>query len=135
MSNARNDWWGSAIRMVRNYPARKAEYEALHAQSLVADLTGMPRGGGASRATEDIALRQMAPMKQREYDAVTQAIETTRILPNGELRLELIRRIYWQGKKLRIEDVAPVLHIGEATAKRWHISFVRLVGKCIGYVD
>ena len=135
MSNTRNDWWSSVTRMVRNYPARKAEYEALHSQSLVADMTGMPKGGSASRATENIALREMLPMKQQEYEAVTRAIEITRMLPNGEERLKLMRRMYWQGKKLRIDDVIREIHIAEATGKRWHASFIRLVGQCVGYTE
>lgn len=135
MSNTGNDWWSNVTRMVRNYPARKAEYEALHQQSLVAETSGMPRGGGASRTTENIALRQMPPMKQQEYDAVNRAVEITRLLPNGELRLELIRRMYWQGKKLRIEDVVSGIGIAQATGWRWHAAFIRVVAQCIGYTD
>lgn len=134
MSNASNDWWSNVTRMVRNYPARKLEYEALHAQSLVADISGMPKGGGSSRTTENIALQEMPRLKQQEYDAVTRAIEITLLLPNGQLRIELIRRMYWQGKKLRIEDVIPALHIAEATGWRWHGAFIRLVAECVGYV-
>ncbi|MBR2048291.1 MAG: hypothetical protein IJ960_06800 [Oscillospiraceae bacterium] len=135
MSNTKNDWWSSAIRMVRNYPARKSEYEALHSQSLVADMTGMPKGGSASRTTENIALRQMPPMKQQEYEAVSRAVEITRLLPNGDLRLELIRRMYWQGRKLRINDAIVDIGIAEATGRRWHASFIRLVGQCVGYTE
>ena len=133
MSTASNDWWSNVTRMVRNYPARKKEYEALHTQSLVADTTGMPRGGGFSRTTENIALREMPRMKQQEYEAVTRAIEITRMMPNGELRLELIRRIYWQGKKLRIEDVINSIGVADVTGKRWHGAFIQLVAECVGY--
>lgn len=135
MSNARNDWWSNAIRMVRNFPARKDEYESLHAKSMVSELTGMPRGGGASRTTEDIALRQMPPMKQKEYEAVLRAIEITKLLPNGEERLALIRRMYWQGRKLRINDVVYQIHISQKTGERYHTAFIRLVGQCIGYTE
>ena len=92
MSTARNDWGSCAIRMVRNYPARKAEYEALHILSIVSENSGMPKGGNASRTTENIALREMPPMKQREYEAVSRAVEITLLLPSGEERMELIRR-------------------------------------------
>lgn len=135
MSTASNDWWCNVTRMVRNYPARKKEYEALHSQSLVADMTGMPKGEGTSRATENVALREMPRMKQQEYEAVTRAIEITRLLPNGTERLELIRRMYWAGKKLRIRDVVYGLHISEKTGERWHVSFIRIVGQCIGYTE
>lgn len=134
MSKPRNDWWSNAVRMVRNYPSRKAEYERLHAQSLTADMSGMPRGGDKARTTENIALLQMAPMKQAEYDAVTRAIEITKLLPNGEERVQLIQRMYWSGRKLNINDVVFDLYIAEATGKRWHSSFIRLVGECVGYI-
>lgn len=134
MSKPRNDWWSNAVRMVRNYPSRKAEYERLHSQSLSADMSGMPRGGDKARTTENIALLQMAPMKQAEYDAVTRAIEITKLLPNGEERVQLIQRMYWSGRKLNINDVVFDLYIAEATGKRWHSSFIRLVGECVGYI-
>jgi hypothetical protein len=135
MSNTRNDWWSNVTRMVRNYPARKAEYEALHSQSLVADMSGMPRSGSTSRATENIALRQMSPMKQQEFEAVSRAIEITRLLPNGEERLDLIRRMYWQGRKLRIDDVVFDVGIAQATGWRWHAAFIRVVAQCVGYTE
>lgn len=134
MSKPRDDWWTNAVRMVRNYPARKAEYEELHTQSLLADMSGMPRGNGTARTTENIVLRQMAPMKQQEYDAVTRAIEITKLLPRGADRVKLIEQMYWKGRKLRIDSVIYGLGVAEATGKRWHSAFIRLVGECVGYI-
>lgn len=120
---------------VRNYPSRKAEYEELHRQQLNQKLSGMPGGGGVSRTTENIALRQMAPMKQVEYDAVTRAITITGLRPDGDKRLELIERMYWQGRKLNIGQVIKQIGIAEATGWRWHSQFIRQVGECLGYVS
>lgn len=135
MSKPRDDWWVNAVRMVRNYPARKAEYEELHSQSLVSDMSGMPKGGSVSRTTETIALRQMPPMKQQEYEAVEKAIAITRLLPLGDKRMELIERMYWKGHKRNITDVIYQIGIAETTGKRWHARFIRLVGECIGYIN
>ena len=135
MSKPRDDWWSNAVRMVRNYPARKAEYEELRTQPLVVDLSGMPKGNSTSRSTENIVLRQMAPMKQQEYDAVTKAIEITKLMPCGDKRVELIDRMYWQGKKLNIDAVIYKIGVADATGKRWHGAFIRLVGECIGYIS
>lgn len=134
MSKPRYDWWPNAVRMVRNYPARVQEYEQLHSQSCVADMSGQPHGGGASRTTENIALRQMPPAKQQEYDAVRKAVEITRRYENGEERIALIRRMYWSGKKRDINSVIVSLYIAEATGRRWHSAFIRLVGECFGYI-
>lgn len=135
MSTTRYDWWSNVTRMVRNYPARKAEYEALHCQSLVADTSGMPGGSCVSRTTENIAIREMAPAKQKEYEAVTQAIRITEMLPSGDKRIELIERMYWKGRKLRIDDVVMPLYISDITGKRWHSEFIALVGSCYGYLE
>ena len=132
MSKPKNDWWINAINMVRNYPTRKQEYEELHSQSFGAS-SGMPSSASASRTTENLALLEMPPQKQREYEAVSQAIRITEMLPNGNLRVELIRRMYWKGKKISIDGASIGLPISEATARRWHSAFIHLVGQCIGY--
>lgn len=133
MSKPKEDWWSNAVRMVANYPRRKAEYEELHAQSLVAEMSGMPSGNGISRTTENIALRQMAPLKQQEYDAVKKAIEITKQMPNGDKRMELITEMYWKGKRKYIKNVIYRIGVGEATGKRWHARFIQLVGRFVGY--
>lgn len=135
MSSPRDDWWSNAVRMVRNYPARKAEWEELHRQNVTANLSGMPKGGSVGRSTETIALRQMSPMKQQEYDAVTRALNITRLLPDGEKRIELIERVYWKGRKVPIAQVVHQVGIAEATARRWHARFIRQVGECVGYIN
>lgn len=133
MSNYSEDWWINAVRMVRNYPTRQKEYEELHRQSLVADMSGMPRGSGSSRTTENIALRQMAPAKQQEYDAVTKAIEITKLQEDGARKIELIKRMYWKGRKLPIGSVVMAVGVSDSTGQRWHHDFIMLVGKCFGY--
>ena len=135
MSKPKDDWFKNAVWTVRNYPARKEEYEELHTQSVCSDVTGLPKGGGVSRTVENIAIREMAPMKQQEYDAVTRAIEVTKLLPNGDKRMELIARMYWSGKKLAIKDVIPKVHVAQATGDRWHGAFIRLVGEFMGYIN
>lgn len=134
MSNAKNDWWSNCVRMVANYPSRKEEYEELKSQLVAAGIEGMPHGSGASRATENIALRELPPQKQREFEAVTRALQITQMLPTGAQQVELIKRMYWQGRKLRIDDVCPSLYVSYKTAERWHTAFIRLVGQCVGYV-
>lgn len=134
MSKPRDDWFRNAVWTVRNYPARRSEYEELHTQSVVSDTSGIPHGSGVSRTVENIAIREMAPMKQLEYDAVTKAIEVTRLLPDGDNRVAMIDLMYWRGKKLNIDDVICTVGVAEATGKRWHGAFIRLVGEFMGYI-
>lgn len=134
MSKPKDDWFKNAVWTVRNYPARVAEYHALHQQSVSANISGMPKGSDVSRAIENIVLREMAPMKQLEYDSVTRAIEVTKLMPDGEKRVEMIERMYWKGRKLNIDDVIYSVGVAEATGKRWHGAFIRLVGEFMGYI-
>ena len=117
-----------------NYPAWKAELEEIQSQSVIAGEGGLPSGGEVSRKTENIALRQLPPAKQREYDAVSRAIEITSMLPDGDRRVNMIRQMYWKGKKLDISDVIYRIGVAEATGKRWHGAFIYLVGECLEYV-
>ena len=133
MKKQRYRWWRYIRRIIREYPALKNEYEELHRQSLVADISGMPKGHGAGRTVENIALRQLPPDDQADYDAVTQAIKNIMRMEDGEQRLALIRYVYWCEKEHKVKDAAPVLHVSEATAKRWHGDFVKYVAKFRGF--
>ena len=133
ISKPRFDWWSQVIWSVRNYPNRKKEYEQLHSQSVTAGGGGAMGSEGVNRRTENIALRQLPPAKQNEYDAVTKALEITKMKPDGDKRIDLIRRMYWEGKKLRVTDVIMHVGIAEATGWRWHSEFIELVGVLIGY--
>ena len=133
MSKPRYRWWGFARAMIRDYPGLKKNLEELHSQNITANNTGMPKGGGAGRTVESVALRQLPPDDQRVYDAVTSAVEITRLRLDGREHLELIRLMYWIRKPMTAKAAAPVLHISEVTAKRWHGCFVRLVGRCYGF--
>lgn len=128
----KDDWWYNVEWILRNYPERKKEYEELHRVSLSAS-SDMRGSGDVSRSTENIALRQLPPQKQREYDAVTSAIKITALMPDGEKRLELIDRIYWCGKRKYINQVVFPVGVSEATARRWRKKFISLVGEILGY--
>lgn len=133
MSKPRYRWWGFVRRMIRDYPTLRKALKDLQEQSVVANLSGMPRGSGNGRTVEALALRQLDDDDQKVYDAVTKAIEIISLRPNGEAKIELITRMYWSDKPVAAKAVAPHLHISDATAKRWHGEFVHLVGKCYGF--
>ncbi len=131
MSKPREIWWAYAKAMIRAYPKRKQEYDAIHTQTVTADLSGMPRGGGASRTTEMIALRQLPQTHQKEYDAVHKAITITRRRPDGEARLKVIDLVYWK-KTHNIAGAAQQVPCHEKTAKTYHRDFIYLVADCYG---
>lgn len=133
MSKPRERWWGYARRMIRDYPALKRAWADLHAQSMVANMSGMPSGGSAGRTVESIALRQLPEEDQKDFDAVSRAIEETELMVDGQRHINLISLVYWSRRKLLLKDAATKLHISEQTAKLWHGDFVRLVGKHRGF--
>ena len=133
MSSPRYRWWGFVRRMIRDYRSLKLEYENLHSQSITAGTSGMPRGSGNSSVVEELALKQLPPDDQKAYDAVRRSVEITKLLPDGELKISLIRYVYWNKQQHPVKDAAMQLHISRRTAERWHAEFVRLVGKCYGF--
>ena len=134
MSKPRYIWWSYAKAMIRQYPQLKAEYDDIHHQKVTASITGMPGGGSATRTTEMIALRQLPPVKQKEFDSVSQAIKITQRMPAGKERLAIINMVLWKEEKT-IEGAAQCIHCSKETAWRYHRDFVRLVGKCHGLID
>lgn len=136
MSKPRYDWWPYVKGMIRRYPQMKAEYAELHIQSMVADYSGMPRGGsgGASRTVESLALRELPRTQQREYEAVRQAIAITERYQNGGARLQVIDLVLWKHSHT-LEGASLTIPSSVDTAKNWHKQFVKLVAKCYGLMD
>ncbi len=133
MSSPRYRWWGFVRRMIRDYRSLKADYESLHSQNTTAAMTGMPGGGGDGRSVENITLKHLPADDQKAYDAVSRAVEITGLLPDGDVKLALIRHVYWGKRPRTVKDAALQLFVSRRTAERWHAEFVRLVGKCYGF--
>ena len=134
MSKPRYRWWGYIRNVIRAYPELKKEYEELHQQSVTANTSGMSGGNGVSRGTENVALRELPRTKQKEYDAVFQAIEITRKMPNGIQRLQIIDLVYWK-RTHTVEGAAMKCGYSVDRGKQLHGDFVRLVAKCYGFFD
>lgn len=134
MSKPRYRWWGYVKNMIRAYPGLRREYEDLHEQSITANMSGAPGGGGVSRGTEDIAVRELPYTKQREYEAVKRAVEATRLTPTGKDRLELIDMVFWK-RSHTLSGAAYRLNLSDTTAQRYHGEFIRLVAGYYGLLD
>lgn len=134
MSKPRYRWWGYIRNVIRAYPELKKEYEELHQQSITANTSGMRGGNGVSRGTENVALRELPRTKQKEYDAVSRAIEITRRMPNGTQRLQIIEFVYWK-RTHTVEGAAMKAGYSVDRGKQLHGEFVRLVAKCYGFLE
>lgn len=107
MSNSREIWWSYAKSMIRQYP--KISQAAVNNQ-------------------------QLPPIKQKEYDAVKKAIEITHQMSSGKTRMAIIDLVLWK-QVCTVDQAAAHLYLSEPTARRYHGTFIRLVGKCYGLTD
>jgi len=134
MSKPRYGWWGYVKNMIRRYPSLKMEYEDLHSQSVTARYSCLPRTEGTDRRTEAISIRELPSTKQREFEAVRCAIETTKGYANGKERLAVIDMVLWR-RSHTIDGAAMAIPCSWRVACQWHGDFIRLVAKNYGLLD
>ena len=134
MSKPRYDWWPYVKGMIRRYPALTEQYMDLHSQSFTMSYSGMPSRTSVSRPTENAALRELPATKQREFEAVRKAIETTERYANGLDRLRIINLVLWK-QTHTIEGAALQIPCAWRTAAQWHGEFIRLVARYYGLMD
>lgn len=135
MSSPQYGWWSYAKYLTRAYPALKKEYDALHTQSITADPSRIPGSTGpAARTTEKIALRQLSPARQADYDAVAKAIEQTKRLKTGADRLKLIDMVFWK-QSHTLDGASYAIGYSYEQGKLYHRDFLRLVGFNRGLED
>lgn len=134
MSKPRYIWWGYARNMVKRYPELKEEYNERKEQRITRNFESTIKGTEASRSTENVALRQLPPSKQAEYDAVTKAIEKTKEKNNGEIRLLLIDMVFWK-QSHTLDGAAYKIGYSYDMARKYQQEFLRLVGLYRGLMD
>ena len=88
----------------------------------------------ASRTTENMALRQLPPSKQAEFEAVSKAVERTKQRKTAEERLAIIDMVFWK-KSHSLQGAALRANISYETAVEYHGDFLRLVGLYRGLCD
>lgn len=120
--------------MIRRYPELKAAYADLHSQSMTANYSGMPRGGGASRAAEAVAIRELPSVRQREFEAVRRAVEATEWMKGGRDKLKIIDLVFWK-RSHTLEGAALMIPCSYMTARRYHSEFIMLVARLYGLLD
>lgn len=132
MSKPRYNWWGFMLAMIRDYPARSQALKDLREQKITADLSGMPRGGGASRSTENLSLRQLPRQEQLEYDAVHTAVRRAQAQKEAALRMDVVKLTLWRG--YTIPEAAIHTHTSESAAQLYRWQFIMWVGVAYGLI-
>lgn len=134
MSKPRYDWWPYVKGMIRRYPQLKEEYRELHSIKTTASYSDEPRSGSSGRALENTAIKELPHTKQREYEAVRRAIETTERYKNGRDRLYIIDAVLWK-RSHTLEGASLMVPCSIATAWRYHGEFIKLVASNYGLMD
>lgn len=129
MSKPRYNWWGYIRAVIRNYPGHHEDLYDSKLQSVTASYSAMPRGGGAGRGVENLAIRTLPMDEQKEYDAVLGAArEVMRQFTNGAERLKLIDMVFWS-QTYTLQGAAQQIPVSYETAKRWQRDFIIRVAK------
>lgn len=134
MSKPRYKWWGYVKNIIRAYPQLKAEYEYLHSVNITANLSGMPSSRSISRNTENSALCELPKTQQREYDAVTKAIEITKRSKLADDILSIVDLVYWKNSHT-LYGAAIKANVSYETAKIYQRKFIMLVAQEYGLLD
>lgn len=134
MSKPRYRWWSYVKAVIRYYPKHRRDLEDAQSTSVVADYSGTPHTGGASNPTAQAATRHLSRDAQREYDAVLRAVQQTRMLPNGDLRLKIVKLVYWD-RSHTVDGAGLTVGYKSAQARRINGQFIFLVAKNLGLVS
>lgn len=134
MSHPRYDWWGYCKGMIKRYPLLAAEREALKEPNLTADYSGEPHGGGPGNPTLQCACRTLRGVKEREYQAVADAVNAAGRKPDGRERLILVDMLFWS-RSHTLHGAAMAIGVSYRTANRWHSEFIRSVARNFGLLD
>lgn len=133
MSSPRYGWWSYAKHLVKAYPEIKKEYDELHSQRITSNFESVS-GSVKSRVTENVAIRQLSPARQADYDAVTKSIEQTLRLKTGEARMKVIELVFWK-QSHTLDGAAYKIGYSYDQVKLFHRDFIRLVGFNRGLED
>lgn len=134
MSRPRYDWWPYVKGMIRRYPALKLELQQLQGQSITPNYSGVSVKSGTSRSTELTAIRELPTTKQREYEAVRRAIETTERMTASRDRLRIIDLVFWK-RSHTLSGAALMIPCHYNTAQKYHADFILTVAAFYGLLD
>ena len=128
MGKGKELWWPYIRNVIRMYPIYQEKLKDLKSTKITPTYS---KGGGVGkscRKTELVALRTLEPKEQAYFDAVDRALKRTQRMPDGDLRIKLIRLAYMQKRQnLKIYEAADKCFVSYSTALRWNKDFVYMV--------
>jgi hypothetical protein len=111
----------------------KREVEELHRATVTPRYNSTGGGSGPGRSTEQTALRELDPARQRQFNAVSKAIRATARSRDGagHWRNEIIRLVYFR-QSHNLHGAAQKCFVSFRTAQRWQRDFFDIVEKELG---
>lgn len=134
MSHYRHWWYPNISRALKAYPSLIAKKDDIQRCNIIAKYSGEPSGGGASRSTEEIAIRDLPPAEASLVDAISSALDEVSRRRDGDYIVRLIDLVYFR-QTHTIQGAAAVLHMSEKTARRRHGDFIILTARKLGYLQ
>ena len=133
MSRERDPWWPSVQNILRQYPGMKRELEEKRRAAVTPRYNSTGGGSGLGRSTEQSALRELDPARQRQLDAVSKAIRITARSKDGtgHWRNEIIRLVYFR-QSHNLHGAAQKCYVSFRTAQRWQRDFFDIVERELG---
>ena len=128
MAATKEPYWSYVKAIIKEYPELKREAEKPREQRVTSFFRNGGRSGRIANPTEECVIHDLPPKKQRKYDAVSAAIEKTRLLhpDSAGQRLLIIDLVYWK-QSHTIEGAAMKVPCHRNAAGRWQAEFIRLV--------
>ena len=137
MSKPKYWWYHNVTRTISAFPALADEMQDAEAQNMIANYSGMPKSGQASRSTENSAIKKVSKRDYEAFVAIMAAVETAKTWPDGEETLQVVDLYYWQKVKSFDYREALLAQTSKAksgrTARRMNSRFVYQVAKNLGY--
>ena len=134
MSKPRYDWWSYAKRIAEKWEELKTEYDDLHKMPITPNMSGMPAGGnGADRSVENIALRTLPGIRQKEYDAARFALEEALRRPYKAKRKKIIKMVFWD-RSMTIAGAGEKVGYAERTARRICWCYILAIGRGMDFI-
>ena len=134
MSHYKHWWYPNISRALKAYPSLIAKKDELRKQNIIAKYSPDPRAGGTSRATENIALKDLPPAEAALVDAIESALDEISRRRDGEYIVRLIDLVSFR-QTHTIQGAAAVLNMSEKTARRRHGDFIILTARKLGYMQ
>ena len=134
MSRPRYKWWSYVKWMIKLYPERTAELRRLQDAAVTQNYSAIPGGSGPRRSTEEHGTASLGYHIDREVEAVREAIEETKNMKTGDLRLRIIDFVYWS-RTHTLHGACDAVCVAYDTGKVYHAEFIRCVAKCFGLMN